>query len=58
MMELAFRHIEINSNFYFSQYWDGEISQNFIFSIVQKIIFQTIILNEINFFLIIIYTLI
>ena len=29
MMELAVMSIEVNGDLYFSQYWDGEISQNF-----------------------------
>ena len=51
MMKLAFRPIEINGNLYFTQNWDGEISQ-------KKLLFQIKKLNQSNFFLIIIYILI
>ena len=31
MMKLAFRPFEINSNLYFTQNWDGEISHKFTY---------------------------
>ena len=56
---LASRSIEINGNLYLTQYWNGEISLNFAsYVIVVKVmIFQIKILNEINFFLVIIFIL-
>ena len=39
MMKLAPRSIETNGDLHFSQYWDGGISQNFIYTLY---IFQII----------------
>ena len=51
MMKLAFRHIEINGNLYFTKNWDSEISQKFTHRFnCSKAIFQIKKLNESNFY--------